>query len=60
MEEDKEIIKIIFEFIIKQYEKTNTINVGILPNGQNVIYKKIKIPDNHIEFMKKYIEDVED
>lgn len=58
MEEDKiEITKAIFKEFIRQYEKSNSLNVGILPNGENVIYKKIKITKNQIDFMKNFIED---
>lgn len=41
--EDKEIIKVIFNDFINQYEKAKTISVGMLPNGENCIYIKIKI-----------------
>ena len=57
MEEEKiEIIKVIFKEFIRQYEKSNRLKVGMLSNGQNVIYKTIKISDNQIDFMKKFIE----
>lgn len=59
MEDEKtEIIKTIFKDYIRQYEKSNSLNVGILPNGENIIYKKIKITDKQVEFMKAYIEEV--
>ena len=57
MEEEKiEIVKVIFKDYIRQYEKSNSLKVGMLPNGENVIYKTIKISDNQIDFMKKFIE----
>ena len=37
-----EIIVSILKDYIKQYDKANTMNVGIMPNGKNVIYKKLK------------------
>lgn len=55
MEEDIEIIKTIFKDFIRQYEKGNNLSVGMLPNGVNIIYKKIKITDIQIEFMKEFI-----
>lgn len=55
LEEDIETIKIIFKDLIRQYEKCNSLNVGRLPNGLNVIYTKIKITNIQIDFMKKFI-----
>ena len=55
MKEDEEIIQI-FKDYIKQYEKSNTLSVAILPNGENVIYTKIKMTGMQKEFMKDYIE----
>lgn len=55
MEEDIEIIKIIFKDFINQYEKSNSFNVGMLPNGENVIYTKIKITGRQKEFMQEFI-----
>ena len=55
MEEDIEIIKTIFKDFIRQYEKVNNLSVGMLPNGVNVICKKIKITDIQIDFMKEFI-----
>ena len=58
MEEDKiEVVKVIFKDYIRQYEKSNSLSVGMLPNGENVIYKKIKVTDNQIDFMKEFMED---
>ena len=54
--EDEEIIIQIFKDYIRQYEKSNTINVGMLPNSENVIYTKIKMTGIQKEFMKDYIE----
>ena len=54
--EDEEIIIQIFKDYIRQYEKSNTISVGMLPNGENIVYTKIKMTDMQIEFMKDYIE----
>ena len=54
--EDEDIIIQIFKDYISQYEKSNTISVGMLPNGENVIYTKIKITGKQKEFMKDYIE----
>ena len=56
MEEKIEIVKAIFKDYIRQYEKSNSLKVAMLPNGENVIYKTIKISDNQIDFMKKFIE----
>ncbi len=53
---DEEIIIQIFKEYIKQYEKSNTISIGMLPNGENVIYTKIKMTGIQKEFMKDYIE----
>ena len=39
--EDEEIIIQIFKDYIRQYDKSNTISVGMLVNGENVIYTKI-------------------
>lgn len=57
--EDEEIIIQIFKEYIRQYEKSNTICYGMLPNGENVIYTKytkIKMTGKQKEFMKDYIE----
>lgn len=54
--EDEDIIIQIFKDYISQYEKSNTISVGMFPNGENVIYTKIKITGKQKEFMKDYIE----
>ena len=54
--EDEEIIIQIFKDYINQYEKSNTIKVEMLPNGENVIYTKIKMTGMQKEFMKDYIE----
>lgn len=54
--EDEEIIITIFKDFIRQYEKSKTISVGMLPNGENVIYTKIKMTAMQKEFMKDYIE----
>lgn len=54
--EDEEIIIKIFKDYIRQFEKSNTISVGMLPNGENVIYTKIKMTGRQKEFMKDYIE----
>jgi hypothetical protein len=48
-------IKTLFKILIDRYDKVNSISVGITPNGQNVIYKKMKITDAEIEFMKEYL-----
>ena len=53
--EDEEIIIQIFKDYIKQYEKSNTLSVGMLQNGENVIYTKIKMTAMQKEFMKDYI-----
>lgn len=52
---DEEIIIQIFKDYIRQYEKSNTINVRKLPNGENSIYIKIKMTGKQKEFMKDYI-----
>ena len=58
MKEDKtEVVKAIFKDFIRQYEKSNSLSVGMLPTGENVIYKKIKITDNQVEFMKAFVEE---
>lgn len=38
--EEKEIIIQIFKYYIRQYDKSNTISVGMLANGVNLIYTK--------------------
>lgn len=53
--EEKIIIQI-FKDYIRQYEKSNTISVVMLPNGENIIFTKIKMTDTQKEFMKDYIE----
>ena len=55
MEEDRKIIKAIFKDFINQYEKSNSFRVGMLPNGENVIYTKIKITGRQKEFMQEFI-----
>ena len=52
---ENEIIKTIFKDYIKQYEKINTMNVGLLPTGESCIYKKIKVTQMQIDFMKEYL-----
>ena len=52
---DIEIIKTIFKDFINQYEKSNSFSVGMLPNGENVIYTKIKITGRQKEFMQEFI-----
>lgn len=54
--EDEEIIVKIFKDYIRQYKKSNTISIGILPNGENVMYTTIKMTGIQKEFMKDYIE----
>ena len=51
-----EILLAILKEYIKQYDKANTINVGIMPNGKNVIYKKIKMSETQKLFFEQYIE----
>lgn len=51
-----EILLAILKEYIKQYDKANTMNVGIMPNGQNVIYKKIKMSETQKLFFEQYIE----
>lgn len=53
MEED---IKTLFKIWIERYEKVNSISVGMTMSGKNVIYKKMKVTDVEIEFMKNYLE----
>ena len=53
---DEEIIIQIFKDYIRQYDKSNTISVEMLANGENVIYAKIKMTGKQKEFMKDYIE----
>ena len=53
----EEEIKLLFKIWIERYEKVNTMNVGITARGQNVIYKKIKMSEDEIDFMKKYLEE---
>lgn len=53
--DDIEIIKAIFNDFIRQYEKSNSFNVGMLPNGENVMYTKIKITSRQKEFMQEFI-----
>lgn len=55
MEEDIKIIKAIFKDFLRQYEKSNSFNVGMLPNGENVIYTKIKITSRQKEFMQEFV-----
>lgn len=55
MEED---LKILFKNLIERYEKVNSISVGMTMTGKNVIYKKIKVIEPEIEFMKEYLESV--
>lgn len=55
LEKNNEIIKTIFKEYIRQYEKINTMNVGMLPTGENCIYKKIKVTQMQIDFMKEYL-----
>lgn len=38
---DEILIAILKEYI-KQYDKVNTMNVAIMPNGRSVTYKKLK------------------
>ena len=42
--------------LYKQYDKVNTMNVGIMPNGKNVIYKKIKMTETQKLIFEQYIE----
>lgn len=51
-----EIIVSILKDYIKQYDKTNTMNVGIMTNGKNVIYKKIKMTEKQKLIFEQYIE----
>ena len=51
--------KILFKIIIDRYDKKNSINVGITPNGKNVIYKTIKISEDEINFMKQILKESE-
>jgi len=51
-----EILLAILKEYIKQYDKVNTMNVGIMPNGKNVIYKKIKMSETQKLFFEQYIE----
>ena len=53
---EEEAIKIIFNSYITQYEKCNTCRVGIVGDGESVIYKKLMITQNQIDFMKGYLE----
>ena len=43
---EEEAIKIIFNSYITQYEKCNTCRVGIVGDGESVIYKKLMITQN--------------
>ena len=52
----EENIKTLFKIWIERYEKVNSISVGITASGRNVIYKKMKVTDAEIEFMKEYLE----
>lgn len=54
----EEDIKTLFKILIDRYEKVNSISVGMTMTGKNVIYKKIKVTDVEIEFMKEYLESV--
>lgn len=51
-----EILLAILKEYIKQYDKVNTMNVVIMPNGKNVIYKKIKMSETQKLFFEQYIE----
>ena len=51
-----EIIVSILKDYIKQYDKVNIMNVGIMPNGKNVIYKKIKMTETQKLIFEQYIE----
>ena len=50
-----EIILSILKEYIKQYDKANTMNVAIMPNGRSVIYKKIKMTETQKLIFEKYI-----
>lgn len=51
-----EILVAILKEYIKQYDKANTMNIGMMPNGKNVIYKKIKMSETQKLFFEQYIE----
>lgn len=51
-----EILVAILKEYIKQYDKSNTMNIGMMPNGKNVIYKKIKMSETQKLFFEQYIE----
>lgn len=50
-----EILLAILKEYIKQYDKVNTMNIG-MSNGKNVIYKKIKMSEIQKLFFEQYIE----
>lgn len=51
-----EIIVSILKDYIKQYDKVNTMNIAIMPNGRSVTYKKIKMTETQKLIFEQYIE----
>lgn len=61
MEDIKELIKYseslctLFGDLTRQYEKSKSLKVAMLSNGENVIYKTVKLNELEYSFMKELL-----